>query len=307
MSSSLKTEPISDLIAGGGLLVQPVDPGEQLLAVDHETIVELFEQHGVLLFRGFGIAPDDLLAVTDSFTETYAPDAVRRPKRFGKKQIRDVERGDADIPLHSEAAFAPIWPEIIWFYCVVPATVGGSTTICDGVMLWKKLSPQTKRLFLAQPVRYHYLSELGEEKVPGRGREPWPFHTLGVEGYRDRENGIADLYVSRFAVQESRSRMLCFANHAFTDFLDLTTTMSDGTTIPSETVLEIREAAEQLIYEIQWQPGDLVMLDNKRFLHGRRAFDSSQSSRDIVQIQSARASFAFGATMRTAIKRAGRQ
>jgi alpha-ketoglutarate-dependent taurine dioxygenase len=308
MSSSLKTEPISDLIDGGGLVVLSSSPGQQLLqSLDHEAIIELFERHGVLLFRGFELDTDDLVTVTDCFTETYAPDAVRRPRRFGKKQIRNVDIGKARLGLHSEAAFGPTWPEIIWFYCLVPSTAGVSTMICDGVMLWKKLSPQTQKLFLTQPVKYHYLADLGDEKMPGLGREPWPFHTVGVSGYRDRENGVADLSVLRFAVQESRSRALCFANHAFTDLANLTTTMSDGTPIPRETLAEIREAARLLTYDVQWQPRDLLMLDNRRFTHGRREFDFRRDPRDIVQVQTARASFAYGATMRRAIRRPGRE
>jgi len=306
MSSSLKTEPISELIDGGGVVVLPTSPGQQFQSLDHEAIVELFERHGVLLFRGFGLDTEDIITVTDYFTETYAPDAVRRPHRFGKKQIRNVETGEAEIGFHSEAAFGPTWPEIIWFYCRVPSNAGGYTTICDGVMLWKKLSPQTRQFFLTQPVKYHYLSELGE-KMPGRGREPWPFHTVGVEGYWDRDNGVADLSVLRFAVQESRSRQLCFANHAFTDFANLTTTMSDGTPIPGEMLAEIREAARLLTCDVRWQPTDLLMLDNRRFTHGRRAFDSSRDPRDIVQVQTALASFAFGATTRKAIRRPNRE
>jgi alpha-ketoglutarate-dependent taurine dioxygenase len=306
MTSTLKTEPLSDLIYDGGVVVLPSSPGQQLESLDYETIIELFERHGVLLFRGFELDTDDIVMVTDRFTETYAPDAVRRPRRFGKKQIRNVDISDEEVSFHSEAAFAPTWPEIIWFYCRVPSTAGAYTTICDGVMLWKKLSPQTQKLFLSQPVKYHYLFDLGDAKIPGRGKEPWPFHTVGVDGYWDRDNGVADLCVLRFAVQESRSRALSFANHAFTDIANLTTTMSDGTPIPRETLAEVREAARLLTCDVLWQPRDLLMLDNRRFTHGRRAFDSRRDPRDIVQVQTASASFAYGATMRRAIRQPGR-
>jgi alpha-ketoglutarate-dependent taurine dioxygenase len=305
MSFALKTEPLSDLIDGGGRIVLPARPGQQFDELDHEAVVELFERYGILLFRGFGLDTENITAVTDCFTETYAPDAVRRPRRFGKKQIRDVEVGDTEIGFHSEAAFAPTWPEIIWFYCRVPSNSGASTTVCDGVMLWKRLSPQTRKFFLTQPVKYRYLYELGDQRVPGRGKEPWPFQAVGVDGYWDRDNGVADLSVWRFAVQESRAGGLCFANHVFTDFANLTTTMSDGTPIPHEMLVEIREAARLLTYDVQWQARDLLMLDNRRFTHGRRAFDARHDPRDIVQVQTALASFAYGATMRRAIRQPG--
>lgn len=48
------------------------------------------------------------------------------------------------------------------------------------------------------------------------------------------------------------------------------------------------------------QAGDLVMIDNRRFMHGRRAYPANDP-RDIVQIQSTRASFPYGATTRSSL------
>ena len=45
---------------------------------------------------------------------------------------------------------------------------------------------------------------------------------------------------------------------------------------------------------------DLMMIDNKRFMHGRRAFEKSEP-RDLVIIQSAKASFGYGSTTRNRI------
>ena len=55
-------------------------------------------------------------------------------------------------------------------------------------------------------------------------------------------------------------------------------------------------------YEHNWKKGDLIMLDNKRFLHGRRKYKKNDP-RDIVIIQSARASFGYGSTSRTTISK----
>ena len=44
------------------------------------------------------------------------------------------------------------------------------------------------------------------------------------------------------------------------------------------------------------------MLDNKRFLHGRRKYKKNDP-RDIVVIQSAKASFGYGSTTRNRIDR----
>ena len=42
---------------------------------------------------------------------------------------------------------------------------------------------------------------------------------------------------------------------------------------------------------------DLIMLDNKRFMHGRRAY-SKDEKREIVNIQTLKANFSYGFTTR---------
>jgi alpha-ketoglutarate-dependent taurine dioxygenase len=49
--------------------------------------------------------------------------------------------------------------------------------------------------------------------------------------------------------------------------------------ITDDIVSEINKIAERLITEISWQKGDILMLDNTRIMHGRRAFFDNQ--RDI--------------------------
>jgi alpha-ketoglutarate-dependent taurine dioxygenase len=300
VTGSLHTEPLCELIDGGGLLVAPESSSGHVQAIDRDEIICLFERHGVMLLRGFDLDTDDLVPFTDRFTQSYTTDAIRRRRRFGHRQIGDVDPGDGEIGLHSEAAFSPVWPEIIWFYCRAPSTAGAFTTICDGVALWRGLSPDTQARFLAQPVKYRYPSQLGH-RSPGRGVQPWPFQAVGTAGLWDRDQGIADLSVVRFAVAESRAGQLCFANHVFMTIEGLVATMADGSPIPGPVVAEIQQAAAELTCDIRWQARDLLMLDNWRFTHGRRAFDAAGDPRDIVQVQTERASFAYGATLRRAI------
>lgn len=300
---SFITRPLSDLVDGGGLIVQASNPKERVEYIDRSTIIQLFELHGVILFRGFDLKPDQTVVVTDSFTQKYAQDALGRTRRFGTTEIGSIsDWGPEEIGLHSEAAFAPTWPEIIWFYCRVPSTAKAFTTLCDGIMLWKELLLSTQRFFLRQPVIYHYTIDLGN-KIPGGDRDPWPFQTVGVDGFLDREKGLAELKITRFAITESRFGSLCFSNHVFNDFPGLTTTTLDGRPLPNEILQEINEKSRRLIHDVRWETNDFLMLDNRRFMHGRREFDSKADPRDIVQIQSAICSFAYGVTAKQQIPR----
>ena len=52
--------------------------------------------------------------------------------------------------------------------------------------------------------------------------------------------------------------------------------------------------------KIDWKEKDLIMIDNKRFLHGREAI-TNNDPRDIVNAQTAKASFGLGNTNRKKI------
>ena len=73
--------------------------------------------------------------------------------------------------------------------------------------------------------------------------------------------------------------------------------MADGTPIRDDVLAEALSVSDACTVDLKWASGDLVMVDNMRFMHGRRSF-SSAVQRDIVQIQTQRASFPYGATTR---------
>jgi alpha-ketoglutarate-dependent taurine dioxygenase len=297
----MNSEPLSDLFQGGGLLLRPSRSGESVFDLDKGEIVSLFEKHGTLVFRGFDLAPEKIPLLTDRFTESYAGDAIRRSARFGQRIIRDVDQGHHDVPLHSEASFAASWPEIVWFYCNIPPAQGGATTLCDGLRLWQKLPAKMQNTFIAQPLRYEVAIDIGASG--SRGVEPWPSKSPGTSGHIDWDAGAIRLAILRFAANEARTPgSLCFANHllAAGELQIRKVTLADGTAIASETLSEIAAIAAKLTFEQRWEPKDLLMIDNVRFMHGRRAY-ADGAERDIVQIQTQRASFAYGATTRRAL------
>ena len=287
----------------GPLVIEPIADAATA-TLDRAQLIALFERHGVLLFRGFDLTPQNLVAFTDRFAEQYAPDAAWREARFGQKQIRTVNTGALPIPLHSEASFAAAWPEIIFFYCSVPPSRGGATTICDGVKLLQRLSLKTQRLFTSRPVKYEIALE-GRKTAAG-GDVEWPMLAPGVSGIWDRTNGIYRLSVIRNAVHETRYRSSSgSATYSFCNGAMIGSNHSeikrisfaDGEPIADDVLAELAKAGEEVTLEISWQPRDLLMIDNWRFMHGRRAFDADDV-RDISIVQVLRASFGFGATTR---------
>ena len=56
---------------------------------------------------------------------------------------------------------------------------------------------------------------------------------------------------------------------------------------------DVYKKSEMLTYSFQWQKNDVLMLDNRRFMHGREKI-SNGDKRDIINIQSLKTNFGFG-------------
>ena len=48
-------------------------------------------------------------------------------------------------------------------------------------------------------------------------------------------------------------------------------TLDDDTTVSSDEIEDLRNIAETCTIEINWQDGDVAVIDNTRVMHGRRA------------------------------------
>ena len=73
-----------------------------------------------------------------------------------------------------------------------------------------------------------------------------------------------------------------------------------GDSIQSNIMDEIKSKSSELTYEHKWKQGDLVMIDNKRFMHGRRQYNKNDK-RQIAIAQTLRANFGYGSTTRKKI------
>ena len=292
---------ISEKFQDGGVSISPdIDPNISI--IDKNKTIKLFEKNGAILFRDFDFSSENLLNFTNQYTEKYSRDADRRKKRFNKKNIRDVDLGTDAHTLHSEGSYSPVSPEIIWFYCNIPPEKEGETILCDGVKLWKNLSFDTKALFLKQPLLFKIEIPL-DKKRPGKANKKWISNTKGTSGYFDWENGLLKFNQLQYAVQYTRKRnTLSFSNHLLAELgkdsqlKNKKMLFSDGNEVPKNILDEIREKSELLTYDHVWKKNDILMIDNYRFMHGRRSF-GRKVKRDIVIVQTEVPTFSYGSTV----------
>ena len=164
---------ISSFGAGSGRLISGEKNGN-ILSLDVKQVQSLFKSSGMLLFRGFDVTDQIFPAFVGSFTSQFLKDYGNSKKSDpGGGFVQSVTVGNKPIALHCENAVSAERPDIIWFYCAVPAKTGGETTFCDGVAVWRELSETTKESFLSKKVRYTitvpreiYLNKNKERTIP---------------------------------------------------------------------------------------------------------------------------------------------
>jgi alpha-ketoglutarate-dependent taurine dioxygenase len=269
---------ISSFGANNGQIVCCESNGN-VLSLDVLEIQNLFKSSGIILFRGFEVSDQTFPSFVSPFTSQFLRD-------YGNSKTSDpsggfvqsVTLGTKPIELHCENAVCAERPDIIWFYCAAPALKGGETTFCDGVTVWQQLSDSTKQLFLTKKVKYiitvpreMYLNK-DEEIVLHVG-------ALKFAGTTYRFNNDESLtieYVVSAVNKTKYGSQLAFANSITGPYPSYKTTFEDNSDIPVAITHEIQQIHEKLTENIPWQAGDLVMIDNSRFSHGRRAFDDKQ-------------------------------
>ncbi len=269
----------------------------QLFKINKNEITRLFNKHGFIIFKGFDVSPEKFLKFSKKFTTIYANDAARRTSFFSNK-IKNVDEGKCEMPLHSEASYSPSWPEIVWFYCSIPPKKSGWTTICDGEKVYKKMTTQTKKFFLANPINY-FMSipfEKTNNKMKKKKLKEWFLDYPGVDDcYLDTNNKKINLKLSRYAVVKTKKENLSFSNH-LQIFLDrdpqlLKWIINKKKKLPRKIYLEIKKICKNETQNIKWKKNDFCMIDNHRYMHGRRKILSSDENRKIYNIQTLKSNF----------------
>lgn len=268
---------------------------KSLNIIEKERVISSFQKKGIIEFENLPWEKNEIQDFTDYFTEKYSSDAVRRSKKYEKTNINSVDAGSTKIPLHSEASFSYAYPEIIWFYCYENDEKGSPTTICDGAELWQNLEKSTKEFFLKNPITYTVAIDI-PYKIKRKGQEKFFIEYPGVsDSLIDWEIGKIMFNYSKFVINIDRKfDKIWFANHLLVgkdneeQIKNITT--NNNNSIPEDIMKEINIKSDELTYDYVWKKNRLLMLNNYKFMHGRRNFDSS-SNREILNLQSLKTNF----------------
>jgi alpha-ketoglutarate-dependent taurine dioxygenase len=251
------------------------------LQVDRDRIVELYKTHGALLLRGFGLDVPLFNAFARQFcTTSVVNESPGRSPIDPDNNIHTVDGGTGAFSLHPELSREPWKPDAAFFACFSAPSRGGATTFCDGVELVKAM-PEPVRRGLEHRRLLHIKQTWPEllEFWLGTAQpsdallaSPPPGCPYEFRRYDDEILRIFTrpaLHRPMFAEGPAFGNFLLFAR--FNNKRVGYPLLDDGNAVPDSWLEAIRDAGEGLKAEVAWRPGDVLMLDNTRFMHGRTA------------------------------------
>jgi alpha-ketoglutarate-dependent taurine dioxygenase len=271
-----------------------------------EWFTKQLHQHGAILLRDFPIHNvDDFEFVIRQISINIATfDEESSPRHCVKGAVFTSTDYPKDYPIqfHNEFSYSDSWPMKIFFYCKTPANKGGNTPIADSRKVLSRLKPETRAKFEQKGVLYNRLYS------PNYGVS-WQtaFATNSREEVSKRCNslGIQTTWDNNTLHTSQRGpAILChpitkenvWFNHGFffnphsfepidirqiilqQDEKDLLTNTKygDGSVIEASTIEEIRKAYEAEKIEFDWQPGDILIIDNMLCAHSRQPYEGNR-------------------------------
>ncbi len=257
------------------------DTGQDIMELPVAKVLEDFKSFGMLMFRGFDVNYEKMKGFAEQFSSTFMGQYSRPIVDLNNQFITLVDSGMHYIAPHCENANSPFRPDIVWFCCAVPAAEGGETLFWDGVEVWKAMSAELRALFVGQKVRYvqkflasHWQQFLGASATIDDVKKM--LEGIGGLSYKiNQDESLILEYICSAVVKTKYGKQEAFANSIISEYRNPRgiVTFADGSAIPVKVINEIQKIMDNLTGLIPWVSGDLVMIDNSRFLHGRKSFN----------------------------------
>ena len=283
---------------GGG-----ADAATEWVLAHRDDLDTLLSLHGAILFRGFPLrSVEDF----DAFVRAFdLPNFRYRDSLSNAVRVNRTERvftaneapPEVEIVMHHEMAQTPVYPSRLFFFCATPAEQAGSTPICRSDLLWQRIKAELPEFAAAAEARgllYTSVMPAEDDPISGQGRS-WR-KTFMVEdraaaearmealGYRWEWLADGALRVTTPTLQavhtlaDGRQTFFNQLIAAFRSWGDGrgesagTVTFGDAAPIDAATIGRVSDMAEESVFEIPWERGDVALLDNYLVMHGRRPF-----------------------------------
>lgn len=272
-SLTLSSPPYKTIVATAGRRI-PLD-------IPEEEFIAAYKAHGALLLRGFTLDLDAFAGLTrrycsgSVFNESPGREVLAR-----ERNIQTVNVGIDAFPLHPELSREPWKPDICFFWCMSPPSKGGETTVCDGVEIVRNLPREAYDALAGRRLRYTLPASpavlqfwLGSpepsDALLAHPPQQCPYEFSRVAGRIMRSFTRPALHKPMFSGDLAFGNFLLFGRYL--NGVRHFPTFENGETVSDALLAQVKAASDPITSAVDWREGDVVVLDNTRFMHGRRA------------------------------------
>ncbi|MCX5406826.1 TauD/TfdA family dioxygenase [Streptomyces sp. NBC_00335] len=274
-----------------------------------ELAGRLLQETGAVLFRGFGVLSIDEFedAAGSLLGELAAYKGGDAPRHAERGLVYNASGPDKTraVRAHNELSYAPWHPGTLIFGCSVVAEEGGATTIVDGRRVYAELPPEVREAFRDRGVTYiqHLPNAVGDPS----GIKSWA-ETFETDSKDEVMEHCRASYTSAkwtplgllttnrtpgtFEVGADKRQAWFNQTHIWRkdpstvpDVTDMErwetwigygATFGDGSEIPSEYMELVQRTLNECEVPVQWEAGDVLLVDNRAAMHGRRPYSGER-------------------------------
>lgn len=276
------------------------------LAGNSQSIKKYLSRNGCLLFRGFDVLSEDMFKeIVESFGDSplleYQFRSTPRTELKNRVYTSTEYPNSQYIPLHNELSYTSKRPNYLYFSCFKKAEVRGNTPLADSRKVLASIPSDIVDEFQGRGVRYkrtYGVFDLPVEEVFGTNSKSqisdictefdiqykWDGGVLKTwqdlpAVVKHRETGER-IWFNQAHLFHVYSKGELIAQELIDEFgyddLPRHACFADGKEIPNEYLNIICSAYKENMIEFDWEEGDLLILDNFVFAHGRTPFEGER-------------------------------
>jgi alpha-ketoglutarate-dependent taurine dioxygenase len=273
---------------------------------NHSELIDLAFHHGAVLFRNFGTETDhdfDRFIQAFNLENFHYEQSLSNAVRFNRtERVFTANEAPADVKifLHHEMAQTPFYPSRLFFFCEQPAETGGATPICRSDVLVVRLQEQHPQFIadlITKGLKYRNILPDQDDPQSGMGRS-WrsTFHAdtpeqceanmaeIGYTGEWRDDGSLVSTTPVLDGIRSLADGRQTFFNQLIAAYRGWGSdknsgppiTYGDGTPLDDVAVTAACEIADELTFNVPWQQGDVVLVDNYVTMHARQTFTGTR-------------------------------
>jgi len=287
------------------LIVTPGDSNDVWSQLD--LFKQVIDQHllakGAILFRGFnndGAA--DFVRIVESLTGElleYVNGSTPRTKVEGEVYTSTEYPPEREIVLHNEMAYSTIWPTKLWFYCQYAADKLGATPLANSRLIYQDMPSAIRDKIAKHGIKYvrNYrpyvdLSWQQTFNTEDKAQVEQVCRASGIE-FEWNNDELKTTQLCQGVITHPQTGEMVWFNQAHLfhacnmdkslreallsmygeEGLPRNALYGNGEPIDDKDIEQILAVFKRHTTRFDWQPGDLLLVDNMQVAHGRESFE----------------------------------